>query len=126
MCSTCERDQGRRWTSARLLVLAFVATLLVLSVAGLLVRLTAASVEATNPCREAASAAVRFQSVVTRDLGRPARLRTDTAGLVSALRSLGATRCPETRRFLASAEGTLRELCPECASELRRVRTSAA
>ena len=126
MCSTCERDQGRRWTSTRVLVLAFVAALLVLSVAGLVMRLSPTRVEATNPCREAASAAVRFQSVVTRDLGRPARLRSDTTGLVSALRSLGATGCPETRRFLASAEGTLGELCPECASELRRVRVSAA
>ena len=33
MCSTCEDDHGRRWTSTRLLVLAFVAALLVLSAA---------------------------------------------------------------------------------------------
>lgn len=126
MCGACEADHGRRWTSARVLVLMFVGALLVLSVLGVIVQVRTPEVGAADPCKAAASAAVRFQSDVTRNIGRPVRLRSDTTAFLGELRSLGAASCPETQRFLVSAERTIGELCPSCASELRRVRTPGA
>lgn len=126
MCGACEHDRNRRWTSTRLIVLAFVTILLVLSLAGVVIRARAATGQASDSCTVAASAAVRFQSAVTRDLGTPARLRSDTAALLGELRALRASGCQETRRFLASAERTIGELCPSCATELRQARTPAA
>ena len=95
-----------------------------LTVAGLVMRVRSADVRAADPCRAVSSAVVRFQSAVTRDIGRPALLRSNTAAFVGELRSLGATRCPETRRFLVSAESTIGKLCSRCASDLRQVRLS--
>ena len=126
MCGAGEHDRSRRWTSTRLIVLAFVAFLLVLSLTGVVIRGRAATGEATDSCAAAASAAVRFQSAVTRDIGKPARLRSDTAAFLGELRALGAAGCAETRRFVASAERTIGELCPSCAAELRRAQTPAA
>lgn len=126
MCGACEHDRGRRWTSTRLIVLAFVAVLLVLSLAGVVIRARTATGQAADSCTAAASAAVGFQSAVTRDIGKPARLRSDTAAFLGELRALGAGGCLETRRFVASAERTIGELCPSCAAELRRARSSQA
>lgn len=124
MCGVCERVHGRRWTSTRVLLLVFVGALLALSVAGLVMRIGPSERISADACAAASSAAVRFQSAVTRDIGRPARLRSDTTAFVGEFRSLGATRCRETRRFLVSAESTIGELCPSCASDLRQVRLS--
>ncbi len=124
MCGACEHDRGRRWTSTRVLLLVFVGSLIALSVAGLGMRIGPSERISADPCEAASSAAVRFQSAVSRDIGRPALLRSNTAAFVGELRSLGATRCPETRRFLVSAESTIGELCSRCASDLRQVRLS--
>ena len=125
MCGACEHTQNRRWMTTRLIVLAFVAFLLVLSLAGVVIRARAATGQAADSCTVAASAAVRFQSAVTRDIGERARLRSDTAAFLDELRTLGATGCQGTRRFLVSAERTIGELCPSCASELRRAHQPA-
>ena len=93
MCGACEHDKGRRWTSTRVLLLVFVGALVALSVAGLVMRIGPSERISADPCEAASSAAVRFQSAVTRDIGRPGVLRSDTSGFVGELRSLGATRC---------------------------------
>ena len=126
MCGACEHDQVRRWTSTRVLLLVFVGALLALSVAGLLMRIGSSERTSADPCQAAATAAVRFQSAVTRDIDQPALLRSDTVELVSELRSLGAANCPETRRFLVLAERTIGEFCSRCASDLQRVRMLGA
>jgi hypothetical protein len=126
VCGACEHDRSRRWTSTRLIVLAFVAFLLVLSLAGVVIRARAGTGQATDSCTAAASAAIRFQSAVTRDIGKPARLRSDTAAFLGEFRALGAAGCQDTRRFLASAERTIGDLCPSCATELRRAHMPAA
>jgi hypothetical protein len=125
MCGACEHDRRRRWTSTRVIVLVFVAVLLVLSLAGVVIRARAATVQPADPCTAASSAAVRFQSGVTRDITKPVRLRSDTAAFLGELRALGAAGCRETRQFLVSAERTIGELCPSCAVDLRRARTPA-
>ena len=125
MCGACESDHTRRWTSTRLILLAFLATLLALSVAGVVGRARSSDARALEPCAAASSAAVRFQSDVTRDLRNHGRLHSDTDGFVGELRSLGVAGCPATLRFLESAEETLRALCEDCALELRRARPAA-
>lgn len=114
MCGACESDHTRRWTSKRLITLTFLAALLVLSTAGLLVRVRAPDRQALAPCAAASIAAVRFQSVVTRDLRDHARLHSDANGFANELRSLGATGCPATPRFLRGAQATLMTLCNDC------------
>ena len=74
-----------------------------------------------RPCGAVSIAAVRFQSVVTRDLRDHARLHSDASGLATELRLLGATGCPGTRRFLRGAEATLVTLCNDCVVALRRI-----
>ena len=122
MCGACEHVHGRRRTSTRVLLVVFVGAFVALSVAGLVMRIGPSERISADACEAASSAAVRFQSAVTRDIDQPALLRSDTVELVSELRSLGAAGCPETRRFLVSAETTIAGLCPRCASDLRRVR----
>lgn len=126
MCGTCETDHTRRWTGTRLTVLAFVAALLVLSTAGLIARVRASDTRALGACTAASTAAVRFQSAVTRDLRHHTRLHADTNGFARELRSLGATGCPETLRFLRAAEETLGSLCEDCVVELRGAGPAAA
>ena len=126
MCGACEGPHARRWTSTRLIIVAFVAVLVVLSVVGVVMRARPAGLRAADSCKAAMSAAVRFQSAVTRDIGWHARLRSDTAGFVGELRSLRASGCPETRHFLVSVERTIGALCPNCAADLRLARRPAA
>lgn len=110
----------------RLIMLAFVAALLALSTAGVIARVRASDSRALAPCAAASAAAVRFQAAVTRDLRKHRRLHSDANGFASELRSLGATGCPATLRFLLSAEETLGALCKDCVVELRRVRPAAS
>lgn len=126
MCGTCEGDHTRRWTSTRLVTLAFVASLLVLSTAGLTARVRGSDTRALGACAAGSAAAVRFQSAVTRDLRNHARPHVDTNGFARELRSLGATGCPGTRRFLRSAEETLGALCQDCVAVLRTASPPAA
>ncbi|MBA3401884.1 MAG: hypothetical protein H0U05_07850 [Actinobacteria bacterium] len=126
MCGSCEHGDGRRWTSARLILLAFVATLLFLSIAGVIARVGASDTRALAPCAAASTAAVRFQAAVTRDLRDHKRLHSDATEFASELRSLGATDCPATVRFLRSAEETLGALCKDCAVEIRRARPATS
>jgi hypothetical protein len=122
VCGACKSDHGRRWTSTRLTLLAFIGVLSVFSIAGVIIRIGSFGDTSADPCLKAASAAVRFQAAVTRDLGKPALLRSDTARFSSEIRSLAATGCAGTQRFLLSGEQTIGELCPGCAAELRRLR----
>lgn len=122
MCGTCESEPGGRWTSTRLIVLVLVATLLALSAAGLVSRLRSDATVASAPCKTAVTETLRFQTAVTRDLDSHPSLHADVEQLTRTLRTLGATRCPETARFLAGAARTLEALCVDCAAELARMR----
>jgi len=102
------------------ILLVFLATLTALSAAGLVERSRSSDVRATSTCAAASTAAVRFQSAVTDDLRNHARLHSDTRAFARELRSLGATGCPDTVRFLGTAEQTLGPLCKDCVDELRR------
>ena len=124
MCGSCESDHSRRWSSTRVILLVFLATLVALSVAGLVERSRPSDARALAPCSAASNAAVRFQSAVTRDLGNHGRLHSDTRGFAREVRSLGATACPDTVRFLGAAEQTLGALCKDCVGELRRAPTA--
>lgn len=97
-------------------------TVPVLSAAGVVSRARSSDTRALGPCAAASTAAVRFQSAVTRDLRDHTRLHSDTNGFARELRSLGATGCPATLRFLRNAEETLGQLCEDCAAELRAAR----
>ncbi len=119
MCGTCERGHGRRWTSTRVTMIVFVATLLVLSAAGVVSRFRTGDTRAVAPCGAASTTAVGFQSAVTRDLRDHGRLHADTARFARDIRSLAATGCPGTIRFVHGAEQTLAALCDDCAVELR-------
>jgi hypothetical protein len=123
VCGACESDHGRRWTSTRLTLLAFIGVLAVLSIAGVIIRIGSSGHPSADPCLASANAAVQFQAAVTRDLGKRSLLRSDTAKFTSQIRSLAATGCAGTQRFLLSGEQTIGELCPDCAAELRRLRT---
>ena len=125
MCGTCESDHPRRWTGTRVVLLFFVGTLLVLSAAGVVSRARSSDTRALGPCAAASTAAVRFQSAVTRDLRDHTGLHSDTNDFARELRSLGATGCPATLRFLRSAEQTLGALCEDCVVELRRAGPAA-
>ena len=124
MCGSCESDHSRRWSSTRVILLVFLATLVALSVAGLVERSRPSDARALAPCTAASSAAVRFQSAVTHDLRNHTRLHSDTRSFARELRSLGATACPDTVRFLGAAEQTLGALCKDCVGELRRAPTA--
>ncbi|CAN5253374.1 hypothetical protein BH09ACT13_BH09ACT13_03630 [soil metagenome] len=127
MCGTCESNRSRRWSGTPLILLAFVATLLVLSTAGVVAQIrSSAQRTAVERCAKATGATVSLQAAVTRDLRRHARLHADTRVFVRELRSLGAVECPETKRFLAAAEETVAGLCWDCVVELRRGRTNPA
>ncbi len=82
--------------------------------------------DALEPCATVPELAVRYQSAVTRDLGRHALLHADTRQLVGELRALGADTCSETRRFLVTADQTVADLCPDCVANLRRARAPVA
>lgn len=125
MCGTCENAHARRWTSTRVTLLAFVATLFILSTAGLAGRARSSESRALHTCDAASAAAVGFQSNVTRDLRDHSRLHADARRFVGELRSLGAIDCPATQRFLRAGSNTLAALCLDCAVELRRIRLSA-
>lgn len=126
MCGTCESDHSGRWTSTRVIVLVFLVALLALSAAGVVARARSPEPSALGTCAAASSAAVRFQSKVTRDLGHHGRLHSDAVGFARELRSLGALRCPEMMRFLRSAEQTLDALCDDCVVILRTARPTSA
>jgi hypothetical protein len=104
------------------ILLVFLATLLALSAAGVVVRARSSDTRAMGPCAAASTAAVRFQSAVTRDLRNHARLHADTRGFARELRSLGASGCPETVRFLRGAEKTLAAFCDDCVVDLQHSR----
>lgn len=75
---------------------------------------------AVGQCANASSAALRFQSAVTNDLGNHDRLHADTRSFVREIRSLDAATCPGTVRFLGTAEQAIGALCADCVAELRR------
>jgi len=102
------------------ILLLFLAALVALSVAGLVERSRSSEARAMSRCAAASTAAVRFQSAVTDDLRNHSRLHSDTRAFARELRSLDATGCPDTVRFLGTAEQTLAALCKDCADELRR------
>ena len=102
-----------------MILLVFMATLVALSAVGLAERARSSEHRAVEPCAAVSSAAVRFQSAVTDDLRDHAQLHSDARGFASELRSLGASNCSETRRFVRSASLTLRELCTDCVADLR-------
>lgn len=104
--------------------LLFLAALLVVSLVGIAVRFSSSDARALEPCVSLSDAAVRFQSAVTRDLRSHRRLHADVTEFARELRSLGATGCPATKRFVRSAEGTLGSLCRDCAAELGRARSA--
>lgn len=103
-----------------MILLVFVATLVALSVAGVVVNVRSPEARAVDECASASGAAVRFQSAVTYDLGNHDRLHADTQTLAREIDSLDATSCPDTVRFLATAERTIGALCGDCVGELRR------
>lgn len=119
MCGTCESGHRRGWTSTRVTLIVFVATLLALSAAGVVSRQRQSDMRAVAPCGAASTSAVRFQSAVTRDLRDHGRLHADTTRFARDIRSLAATGCPETIRFVHGAEQTLATLCGDCSVELR-------
>lgn len=102
-----------------MILLVFLATLVTLSVVGLVERTRSSEHRAVEPCVALSSAAVRFQAAVTDDLRKHARLHSDTRGFARTLDSLDASSCPETRRFLRSASLTLSALCRDCVADLR-------
>lgn len=104
-----------------MVLLAFVALLLVLSVVGVAMKIRSTDGTAASSCATAANAAFAFQSNVTRDLERHAGLHADTRAFVIELRSLGLPSCPGTQRFLVTAEETVASICADCAVELRGV-----
>ncbi len=122
VCGSCETGHPtRRWSSTRVVLLVFVATLVALSVAGVVMKAKPSQTRAVGPCATASSAAVRFQSAVTNDLGNHDRLHADTRTFALEIRTLDAIACAETVRFLGTAEQTLGALCTDCVGELRRV-----
>ena len=122
MCGLCETGHStRRWSSMQVVMLVFVATLLALSAAGVVMKTRPSQTRAVGPCATASSAAVRFQSAVTNDLGNHDRLHADTRSFAREIGSLGATTCPDTVWFLGTAEQALVPLCADCVGELRRV-----
>ena len=125
MCGTCESGHARRWTSTRVILVVFLATLLVLSSVGVASRLRSSDAQAVAAGDAASTAAVRFQSAVTRDLRSNVRLHADTTRFTRDVRSLAATGCPATTRFVRSAERTLDGLCGDCAVELRALGSAA-
>lgn len=120
MCGACETDHRARWSSTRVILLVFVATLVALSVAGVVMKVRPSENRVLDRCVTASSAAVRFQSAVTDDLGNHARLHADTQSFAREIRSLDATSCPDTVRFLATAKRTIGAFCGDCVGELRR------
>ena len=100
-----------------MILFVFLAILLALSAVGIAERARSEH-RAVEPCAAVSSAAVRFQSAVTDDLRNHARLHSDAQGFARELRSLDATGCPETRRFLRSASLTLTALCEDCVADL--------
>ena len=123
MCGSCEGDHPARWWSgARLILLVFVATLVALSVVGVVMQVRPSQTGAVGRCAAASSAAVRFQSAVTTDLGNHERLHADTRRFAREIRALDATTCPDTVRFLSTAEQTVGALCADCVAEVRRIR----
>ena len=122
VCGSCETGHSaRRWSSTRVTLLVFVATLLALSAAGVVMKVRPSQPRAVGSCATASSAAVRFQSAVTNDLGNHDRLHADTQTFAREIRTLDAITCAETVRFLGTAKQTLGALCPDCVGELRRV-----
>lgn len=123
MCGSCEGDHPARWWSGtRVILLVFVTTLVALSVAGVVMQVSPSQTRAVGQCAAASSAAVRFQSAVTTDLGNHERLHADTRSFAREIRSLDAATCRDTVRFLGTAEQTVGALCAECVAELRRIR----
>ena len=125
MCGTCDA-RSRHWTSTRLILLTFLVALLILSVAGLAGRGHSSDNRALAPCAVASTAALRFQSDVTRNLRSHPRLHRDTTRFVSELRSLDASGCSATQRFLRAGGATLAALCEDCAVAFWRLREDSS
>ena len=125
MCDSCNRGHSSRWGSTRLVFLALLVTLLALSAIGATTRLTGAS-DSGRACREATAAAIAFQAAVTRDRLDHPRLHAHTRAFENTVVALGATRCPETIRFIQATRPSLAGLCGDCVIGIADARRSSA
>ena len=113
MCDSCTGDHSSRWATSRLVFLTVVVALVGLSAVGATARLTAGG-HPGQACREATIAAIEFQAAVTRERLDHSRLHAHTRAFGKKLVELGATRCPETVRFVKATRPTLAGLCADC------------
>lgn len=124
MCGSCEtgpHSRDKRWTSTHLLVLSFVAALVALSLAGLVLRLRSGGSSSAARCSHLVADSTTYQTTVTRDLhAGPATLVSDTTRFVDHARAQGGGDCVELRAFARSARSTLRPVCAPCADLLTR------
>ena len=124
MCGSCEAGSHSgitRWTSTKLLVIAFVAALVALSIAGLVLRLGSSGRSSAARCSHLVADSTTYQTTVTRDLrAGSATLVSDTNLFVEHARAQGGGDCAELRTFTKGARSTLRPVCPPCADILAR------
>ena len=124
MCGSCEagsHSPDERWTSTHLLVIVFVAALVALSLAGLVLRLRSGGSSSATGCSHLVADSTTYQTTVTRDLhAGSARLVSDTNRFVDHARAQGGGDCVELRAFARSARSTLRPVCAPCADILAR------
>ena len=120
MCDSCSgtRHVGRRWSTSLVVVIGLLSTLALLAIVGVTV-LGRHGDRATSPCVGLKDATARYARDVTRDLAAGRRtLVADTDAF--AMRAAHLRRCPGLATFAQTAQATLTDLCPACASRLGR------
>ena len=124
MCGSCEgrsHSKANPWLSSHLPLVLFVAALVALTLAGLVLRLRSDGGASASGCSHLLADSTVYQTAVTRDLHAGlATLVSDTNHFVTHARAKGGVGCVELRAFARSARSTLRPVCAPCADVLVR------
>ena len=120
MCDSCNgtRHNGRRWSTSLVVIVGLLSTLALLAIVGVVV-LGRHGDRTASPCAGLNAATALFARDITRDLAAGRRtLVNDTAAFTQrAVRFRG---CPGLAAFAQTAHATLTDLCPACASRIKR------
>ena len=124
MCGSCEgasHPGGKRWTSSHLIVIALIGTLVALSVAGLVVRLSSRGAAAASRCSHLVADSTTYQATVTSHYADGAKtLLADTSAFVDHVRAEGEADCAALRALATDSRTTLAAVCLPCAARLAR------
>jgi len=122
VCESCNgaAHRGRRaWTTSHLVVVALAATLVALSILGLVLR--GGEGVAATACDDFAGEAKAYETLVTRHLEAGANaLIADTQRFLARTAQQGQSTCPELSAFATGVQPILQAVCPPCATQIRR------